>query len=522
MSYKALIIDDNQMQIKSLLTYVTWETFGIGEVKIAHNGKDGLKIFEEFTPDIIITDVVMPGMTGIEIAEKIREITDKVKIIFISCYEDFGYLKKAMEHDAVSYVLKPLQPETLANAITKAIEKIENEKRRDTLEDLFKESMEMYRKNFFYKLIYSGYLSNEYIENTIHNLKFDNYRMFVFVKIDVFCSRFIDIYNILNLTEKIMFSDIDGMAVVENEERIVAMFMGNTGEKDDFSEMVCSVMENYRSYVNTEFKVSLNIGISEVHCNLNEASTMLEEATNALEANLSFDKDGVRVYDDLICENSEYNILDLKNVLNSMLYDGSADSINNFIEKYCSDKKNTNLYSFKTFCMQVFVLLQLILNERNLLSDSVLSVFSEIWNKINRFNNPNSMKLWFEESVKSIVEHIQIKSEEAYDIIVRSINEIIEKDYSNIKNVGEIASRLFISESYARRLYKQHTGKTIFEKLFVTKMENAKYYLTIEKMPTQQVYLMVGYKSKTAFLEAFKKYTGFLPTDYIESLNIKE
>ena len=113
---------------------------------------------------------------------------------------------------------------------------------------------------------------------------------------------------------------------------------------------------------------------------------------------------------------------------------------------------------------------------------------------------------------------IYVKDEESHEKLIRNIDAIIEKDYKNLKNVGEIASRLFISESYARKIYKNHTGKTIFEKLYVTKMEKAKELLVIQKLTTQNVATMVGYKSKSAFLEAFKRYTGHLPTDFSENL----
>ncbi len=227
-------------------------------------------------------------------------------------------------------------------------------------------------------------------------------------------------------------------------------------------------------------------------------------------------------FDDLFNEKAEYNILDLKNALNTMLYDDSLCVVNTFIEAYFLSKQDMSFCSVKKFCIQAFVLLELVLKERNLLNDNVYAVFLEIWNKIDHFNTTESMEEWFEETLKTIFQRTRATEEEIYDKIIRSINDIIEKNYANIKNIGEIASQLFISESYARKIYKQHTGKTIFEKLFLTKMEHAVHLIVDRKMPTQQVYLMVGYRSKTAFLDAFKRYTGYLPTEYLESINSTE
>ena len=92
------------------------------------------------------------------------------------------------------------------------------------------------------------------------------------------------------------------------------------------------------------------------------------------------------------------------------------------------------------------------------------------------------------------------------------IDKIIEKDYKYIKNVQDVVSRLFVSASYARKIYKQNKGITIYEKLFITKMEKAKSLLA-QKISVQNVASMVGYKSKMAFLEAFKRYTASVPID---------
>ena len=214
----------------------------------------------------------------------------------------------------------------------------------------------------------------------------------------------------------------------------------------------------------------------------------------------------------------QYNLSDLKNALNLMLYDDSLSAVDTFIETYFPAKKGTDFNCVKTFCIQSLVLLDLILNERNLLNDSIYGVFSEIWNKIDCFNNTESINEWFEETLKTIFQLTRPKTEDTNYKVIRAINEIIEKNYANIKNIGEIASQLFISESYARKIYKQHTGNTIFQKLFITRMEHAIHLIVDRKISTQQVYLMVGYRSKTAFLDAFKRYTGYLPSDYPENV----
>ena len=79
--YKMLIVDDNYMQIQSLLQYLDWEQFGVTEIKTAQDGAEGLEVFKSFMPDIVITDILMPELNGIELSKEIQKISTKAKFI---------------------------------------------------------------------------------------------------------------------------------------------------------------------------------------------------------------------------------------------------------------------------------------------------------------------------------------------------------------------------------------------------------------------------------------------------------
>ena len=146
--YKLLIVDDNQIQIQSLLDFVDWKKFGITEIVTAYNGQEGLEAFQAARPDIVITDVVMPIMDGVEMTKKIRELDPNAKFIFVSCYENFGYLKQAMDNDVVAYLLIPIDPAAVEEAINKLIHEIEEERRIESMEHLLDESLDVFRENF--------------------------------------------------------------------------------------------------------------------------------------------------------------------------------------------------------------------------------------------------------------------------------------------------------------------------------------------------------------------------------------
>jgi YesN/AraC family two-component response regulator len=103
---KTLLIDDNKIIREYFEKMIDWESMGFELVAAAPNGIAGWRMFCEYRPQLVISDVHMPGMTGLELAQKIRDMDPETMIIFISNYEDFSYIKGAMELGAYSYVLK--------------------------------------------------------------------------------------------------------------------------------------------------------------------------------------------------------------------------------------------------------------------------------------------------------------------------------------------------------------------------------------------------------------------------------
>ena len=106
MGLRLLIVDDNAIQIKSVLSYVDWEKYHVSEIRKAFDGEEGFAIAKEFEPQLIITDVDMPKLNGIELAKKLRAINSKAEFIFITCHESFQFAHEAISLRAKAYILK--------------------------------------------------------------------------------------------------------------------------------------------------------------------------------------------------------------------------------------------------------------------------------------------------------------------------------------------------------------------------------------------------------------------------------
>lgn len=141
--YKAVIIDDEIWTRKVIRSLGEWETYGIEIAGEASDGEYGLELIRQVNPDIILTDVCMPHMNGLEQIKQLREENSSVQVIFISGYDDYSYVRNAMKLGAVDYLLKPVKPEELNNQLmncTQRLQTLENaEKEKDFSMSFLKE-----------------------------------------------------------------------------------------------------------------------------------------------------------------------------------------------------------------------------------------------------------------------------------------------------------------------------------------------------------------------------------------------
>ncbi|MBR5287101.1 MAG: response regulator [Clostridia bacterium] len=122
--YKLAVIEDNRATADMIATTIRWEAIGCTVCGIAYNGVKGLAMVQQQRPDIIISDVRMPGMDGLTMAESLCRELPYARIIFISAYDEFAYAQKAVRLHAHEYLLKPLENEKLIDSVRRAVEEL--------------------------------------------------------------------------------------------------------------------------------------------------------------------------------------------------------------------------------------------------------------------------------------------------------------------------------------------------------------------------------------------------------------
>ena len=168
--YKIMLVDDEEEVRKSIINKIDWADTGFEVIGDAENGKDALEKIEQNEPDLVLTDIKMPYMDGLTMAETIRQQYPSVKIVIFSGFDEFEYAKKAIKLNVIEYILKPVNVEELT-AILKKIKKnldeeIEQKRNVNLLRESYIKNLPTIREHFLNDLIHGG-MSGETISEKL-------------------------------------------------------------------------------------------------------------------------------------------------------------------------------------------------------------------------------------------------------------------------------------------------------------------------------------------------------------------
>ena len=155
--YNVMLVDDEEDVIQAIMKKIDWESLGFTVCGYAHNGLEALDLAEQTTPDVVMTDIKMPYMDGLELARAMKEQYPMVKILIFSGFDEFEYAQEAIRLEAEEYILKPIDAEELGRVFSRIREGLDREldekRSAEKLQAYYLESLPLLRENFYISLI---------------------------------------------------------------------------------------------------------------------------------------------------------------------------------------------------------------------------------------------------------------------------------------------------------------------------------------------------------------------------------
>ena len=485
---KVLIVDDACRIREDIKKSLEWKDLGFEIVGEASNGKDGIENNQKLNPDLIITDIRMPIMDGLEMIAKLSSHKECPEFILLTAYEDFEYARSAIKLDVSNYILKhEINEDIFQNTLLKIKDQILAKKKRkfETNNKKIKDILLEREKNEDIDSFLDIFHTADRLEYSFVISHFNGGSKFFPESIHTYAKNmvkeFSDYVNIICMFDNDPFY----IVCISKKSNInfghLCVKMANNIIMNDFGS-------------NTVRSVTISRSESDSHKFFSSFWETFEAAKS--DFFLESEKKIVFSWDCCVRQYNKDNIKRIIGLMNDSLQMGDIQKTGNYLDllnKICYENRNFECFKFIEENLEA-VLKKYIDTEyeRNADADNANEFFSQIKKAVKEFyNHRDSVSPKIREALKHVHSHL-------------------DKDIS----LEDIASIISVSSVYAGQLFKKEMGISFSKYLTQIRIEKAKTLLKSSNYKIYEISEMVGYKTVQYFSNIFKKITGVNPSDY--------
>jgi two-component system response regulator YesN len=518
--YSLIIADDEEIERNAFRLFVNKNLSSIKVVSDVDNGIELIERVSELKPDIIVVDINMPGLNGLNAIKILKEKGLSPKIIILTAHSQFDYAQEALSLGADDYILKPVKKETLIGTLENCIGKIEDEQERiyeqKRLEKIIGDITPIIETDFMLSLML-GDMSETSLRICLDILRISFSAGYIMtlslqqkaaeqmdeVEKNLFIKKAMDYITIemKNICNCII------SPVISNK---VSVLIFTVEDMDTFKFKVWSteIAKLLLEKVKKEYGIAFNAGIGQLYNNMNLLSKSYKESVNAL-ADKSIYGD-IKHFGDLYGETNTKNpFLIYEGELLKCIFEDDDTHYKTVLMKIAEELNGLqNIDEMKNMVLGLMVSLDRLICENSMLPDhkisSIKSIFKEIMNTQNKFE----LKLWVERTLISIAELLHAERKIKINGLVKKAVDYISKNYMIDLSLEMVAEDIGISPYYLSRLFKQELHKNFIEYLTEVRIKQAFELIREGKSTIKEISERTGYSNLTYFYRVFKKNTG--------------
>ena len=537
--YRVMIVDDEPLILAGIASLLDWKEYGCEISGKAANGQQALKLMEEQKPDIVITDIKMPGMDGIGFMKAVKERGwDDVIFILLTNLEEFSLARQALSLGAVEYLVKmELTEEKLADSLRLAMERREMKRKAEAAGTAVTVSREEAVRGYIEKLLtdggtFSGGASSGNASEASAQNQGEGYdsclRRPVLAIISFnygyegFSSDFTreDQKKVISFAENIIEQMVKGYfdhsCLVRRELNSLVLVMSTDGI-EDYREQIRSLGEKIISVVKDYFEVSVSVAVSSRKESLGEFGALLYEAMSATNHYFYHSLDPVVFYSEE-CETSarhtgSFHIGFLKKDLSQAVALNDSGRLEEILDQVACllREHNPSRQQAVNACANLYFFLSSFFEDGE---EPDFPYEVNIMEKLGRLGTLGQIIQWinwFKEAVSQILER---RRDTRVDKIAEMVREYVMEHYKERITLGQAAEALNISQGYLSTAFKKQSGESFTNYVSAIKIEKAKELIASHQYMMYEVSDLLGFDTPFYFSKVFKKVTGMSPKEY--------
>ncbi len=535
MMIDVLIVDDEKKIREGISNIIDWAKHDICICGTASNGLEALDMVDMLMPGIVITDISMGDMDGLELLEIINQTYPTVKVILISGYREFEYAQKAIALNAFSYLTKPINPKALLEKVIEAKSEIEKKiseiKINDVIRKKLRENILVVKDSFFTTLMEGRLRNKADIESRAEfldiNLSFNQFLVSIMA------------FEAGGSVKNKNFYDISfykAAIMSKTEEKIGDMytcFVFNFGTK--IAVLICSDlieksllidrMEQIKSWVNNNMGLSLSVGIGNVCGSIDKISLSYRTASDAIQYSVVLGKNAV-IDSDKIAETTKEKIAmeDFESImganddiLTGAIKNGDTHILRDWLDEIFASVKQIVRNDIRQKERVIFLLafyLTKILFSLEIQGHQYYGNENDLFTVMNTMTGMEDIRRFMKDFFTEAVRELEKSKQSKNSYLVNQALKCIDVYQEHNVTLVSMAERLQIHPSYLSKIFKQETGESFSEHLIKKKMNSAKQLLKTTNKKVYEIAGSIGYKDVAHFTKLFKKTFGVSPTEY--------
>ncbi|HHU89507.1 MAG TPA: response regulator [Clostridiaceae bacterium] len=495
--YSVLVVDDEHLAREHILNTVEWDKLNISTLFEASNGYDALDIIREHHPEIIVLDIKMPGINGVEVLALMQQEGLSAKVIISSGYSDFEAAQKMLSiGNVVEYILKPVNEDQIVEAVIKCIIKIDEERKISELNRTLKSAREIIRKRELFDLIFGQ-------ANDVTKSKYNHIEDYIQIAV----ARSQHGENEVVGFCKTLQTKYECLREIFIDSRLSFVVLYFSSHKKQGLDKVFTICQELND------NIDCKIGIGRVFSSLYDANLSYREATVAYDVGLLEDVPimsfkNVRtklnqtpIFNQIIEDLKQALINNRKEEIDRLISEITTSILNSYLNSEIPPTADrlSNLKVVFMHCLESVMPKQAI----NLNLNSLLGCINtdELYHTVKKILI-QGCHYYSKKNISNKVE------------LVNAAKKSIEENYADNISLNSVAADVMITPSYLSRLFTEIEGQTFSDYVLHVRMNKAKELLSDRSMKIYEIAEMVGYRGTKHFLKVFKEKEGLTPSQY--------
>lgn len=528
--YRIILIDDEPLILAGIASLICWEEHDCCIVGKATNGHDAIDLILETQPDIIITDIRMPVMNGLELIEACQEKHCEFAFIFLTNLEDFQLAKQAVHLGAIDYLVKlDLEPQTLIQALDRAKQhcsRMESHHNKELYTLLLKDTQKQQERNYFAQYILSP-SDNSLPFNPEISARYQNaYVILLQMKPEQILFGHAESYDFQFISNQLV-DIVSGIGTRYFSNHTILM-----PHKDTLLLVICPKPESDNKKSLSEFCTKVNVvlgtyfaltalfGISQKKTELSGLPDAFCEAQSAL--NHCY-------YDSSLCiaffqnqesrlrqpSQREFNINFLKRSMSAAVLENESQDLreifcelSELFTQYKPDKTQA-----VSACINIYSYLHDLLQNENF-ENNAFPYSIDIAEQLSRLGSLDDILQWLNSFCDKICTLLTERKEKRSDKFVHMAKRYIHEHYKEKLTLSDIADHLKLSPGYLSTSFSSYMNRTVSDYIAEVKIEHAKELIDSGQYLIYEIANQLGFENAYYFSKVFKKVTGMSPKNY--------